>query len=141
MITINFICIQKNPSCFKRKPRDKDLGRLATYLVRETATSLASRLRIYLGLVEADRAAQRNLDESNRRLYILYRWRGSNGSENLEDLIDLLTVTKDYQMEDLQNLLEGHPKRRNYGSFASYQVAPYLTCVVIFFSGSRYKLF
>lgn len=105
---------QEIPACCKRKPTDKDIGRLAIYL-KENVSSLASRLGILYGLAMADRAMQNNPDENYRRLDILVHWRGKNGSETLGDLIDLLTVTQDYQKGDLENLLERSPEKQNYG--------------------------
>ncbi|XP_053373153.1 uncharacterized protein LOC128546531 [Mercenaria mercenaria] len=105
--------LETNP-LLKEKPTDKHLGRLAIYLVREEAISLAARLRLHLSLIEVDRAAQKTSDTNMRRLYILYKWRSSNGFATLGDLIELLTVTKDYHTDELLKQLETSPERQKY---------------------------
>lgn len=79
----------------KTKPTDAHLGRLARYLYREDALTLASRLQIYLGLVEADRVAETTPDMNYRRMMILSKWMKSNGSGTIGDLIERLTDTGD----------------------------------------------
>lgn len=99
----------------KQKPSDAHLGRLARHLVREKATALAPRLKLFYGLILADSVAENTSDENFRRLLIFDRWRSANGASTINDLVDLLTETMDYEREDLLQCLKESSGKHTYG--------------------------
>lgn len=117
----------------RSKPTDANLGRLAMFLTYDDPTSLAARLQIFQGNVEADRAALSSHNNSHRRLMILFRWRASHCSSTMFDLLELLTATKDYQKHDLEKHISSEPECQIYGQFFSKQHYDFLLHIITLF--------
>lgn len=89
------------------RPRDRDLGRLARHLSRENALSLASKLKLPQGNLEADEAnAKWEGDPSMQRFLLLRRWKQIFPEDSVGALLKTLSEQKNYDECDLQNVIE-----------------------------------
>ncbi|XP_060598665.1 uncharacterized protein LOC132752367 isoform X2 [Ruditapes philippinarum] len=101
-----------NSQCGRRiemssgRPSDRILGRLARHLSGENATSLASKLRLPQGNIEADAAISDWSDADMQRLKLLCRWKEVFPEHATDTLLNMLAEQRNYDVGELQNVIE-----------------------------------
>jgi hypothetical protein len=88
------------------RPSDRILGRLARHLSGENATSLASKLRLPQGNIEADAAISDWSDADMQRLKLLCRWKEVFPEHATDTLLNMLAEQRNYDVGELQNVIE-----------------------------------
>jgi len=108
------LCFQREDPLLSRPPTDKELARLAYYLIKETATNLATLLS--LPLIYGETVRHDHRDTHVQRLLILRKWTNKASSQpTLRQLMKLLTRTHSYEIEQLKNAIFSNPNDRIFG--------------------------
>jgi tryptophan 2,3-dioxygenase len=105
------------------RPSDRILGRLARHLSRENATSLASKLKLPQGNIEADAAISDWSDADMQRLKLLCRWKEVYPEHTTDTLLKKLAEQRNYDEGELQIVIENeidytedYGKKKHFGS-------------------------